>query len=115
LNYSEKGVAMRCTRPDQSSVTNTLHYLSNGGATLRFVLRKQEFLLPVVLVARALVNMSDKELFDRLVQGDTHNTFLTTRLELLLRDFKSFQLHTKTDCLTYLGELSVLRCDWLNA
>lgn len=66
--YSDKGVSMRCVRSDQSSVTVTLHFLTNGGATLRFVLRKQEFLLPVILVAKALVNISDKELFDRIVR-----------------------------------------------
>lgn len=104
-NYSDKGVSMRCVRADQSSVTNTLHYLSSGGATLRFVLRKQEFLLPVVLVARALANLSDKELFDRIVAGDTGNTFLTTRLELLLRDFKGMELLTKAQCLGHLGGL----------
>ena len=62
---------MRCVRSDQTSATVTLHYLNNGGATLRFVIRKQEFLLPVILVAKALVNISDKELFDRIVRYDT--------------------------------------------
>lgn len=52
--YSDKGVTMRCARADQSTTTITLHYLTSGGATLRFALRKQEFLLPVVLVAKAL-------------------------------------------------------------
>ena len=28
--YTDMGVSMRCCRPDQSSITNTLHYLSNG-------------------------------------------------------------------------------------
>ena len=37
-----------------TTVTNTLHYLTTGGASLRFSARKQEFLLPVVLVLRAL-------------------------------------------------------------
>lgn len=104
-NYSDKGVAMRCTRSDQTSVTVTLHYLTNGGATLRFVLRKQEFLLPVVMVAKALHNISDQELFNRIVGGDTNNTFLTTRLELLLRDFKSYKLHSMKQCQEYLGSL----------
>ena len=104
-SYSALGVAMRCCRPDQSSVTITLHYLNNGGCTLKFVLRKQEFLLPVVMVAKALVDISDKELFDRIVQDETNNTFLTTRLELLLRDFKSYNLYTKHQCRSYLGSL----------
>ena len=54
--YTDMGVAVRCQRHngDMSTVTNTLHYLTTGGATLKFVARKQEFLLPVVLVMRAL-------------------------------------------------------------
>ena len=105
LSYSDKGVAMRCVRPDQSSVTITLHYLNNGGATLKFVLRKQEFLLPVVIVAKALVDLSDKEFFDRVVQGDVSNTFLTTRLELLLRDAKQYRIYTRAQCQAFLGAL----------
>lgn len=104
-NYSDKGVSMRCTRQDQSSVTITLHYLTNGNASLRFTLRKQEFLLPVVLVAKSLMNISDKELFDRLISNDYTNTFLTTRLELLLRDFKTYKLYSMQDCQAYLGSL----------
>lgn len=103
--YSDKGVTMRCVRPDQSSVTITLHYLTNGGAMLKFSLLKQEMLLPAVLVAKALVPVSDKELFDRIVQGDTGNTFLTTRLELLLRDFSAKRLLTTEQCRAHLGSL----------
>lgn len=105
VSYSDKGVAMRCARSDQSSVTITLHYLTNGGATLRFVLRKQEFLIPVVLIAKALMNISDQELFNRIVGGDVNNTFLTARLELLLRDFKSYNLNSHAECLAYIGSL----------
>lgn len=104
-SYSEKGVSMRCVRPDQTSITITLHYLNNGSATLRFVLRKQEFLLPVIIIAKALVNVTDKELYDRIIQGDIQNTFLKTRLELLLRDAKAYSIFTKSQAQTYLGSL----------
>lgn len=102
-SYSEKGVAMRCVRADQSSVTVTLHYLNNGGSTMRFVIRKQEFLVPVVIIAKALVNLSDKELYDRILKGDYSNTFLSTRLELLLRDVKQYALSTRGDYCAFLG------------
>jgi DNA-directed RNA polymerase I subunit RPA2 len=75
-SYSDLGVTMRCVRPDQTSITMTMHYLNNGGATIRFVCRKQEFLLPVVLLAKCLVDVTDKELFDRVLQGDENDTFL---------------------------------------
>lgn len=115
---------MRSVRSDQSSVTITLHYLNNGSSTLRFVLRKQEFLIPVIMIAKALINISDKEFFDRVVQGtykfivsyrsdktlctcigDTSNTFITTRIELLLRDAKSFNIFTMSQARSYLGSL----------
>ncbi len=101
--YSDKGVAMRCVRPDQSSVTITLHYLTNGGATVKFVLRKQEFLVPVVIVARALCDVTDREFSGRVLQGDDKNTFVSSRMELLLRDAKQFSLPRQIDCLAYLG------------
>ena len=52
--YTDRGIAMRCARHngDQSSVTNTVHYLTTGGATLKFVARKREFLIPAILVLR---------------------------------------------------------------
>ena len=103
--YTDKGVMMRCVRPDQSSSTVTLHYLTTGGATLRFVLRKQEFLLPVILVAKALMPISDKELFDRILQGDTSNTFISTRVELMLRDAHSYPINSVAEARSFLGSM----------
>lgn len=102
-SYSAKGVTMRCVRPDQSSVTLTLHYLDTGAVTLRLSLRKQEFLLPVVLVLRALGDISDKELFARVLQGEDDNTFVSARLELLLRDAKQLKVNSARECRAYLG------------
>ena len=59
--YTQYGVAIRSVRPDQTSQTNTLHYLSNGGSTLRFSWRKSEYMVPVVMVMKALVGATDKD------------------------------------------------------
>ena len=103
--YTKYGVAMRCVRPDQSSVTVTMHYLSSGACTLRFVLRKQELMLPVAIVAKALAAISDKDLYDRLVQGDHNNTFLTSRVELLLQETKKYKVYSQKDSQIFLGSL----------
>lgn len=103
-SYSQYGCAIRCARPDQTTQTNTVHYLNDGNAMLRFSWRKQEYMVPVVLFLKALVDTSDKEIFDALCQGDYKNTFLTDRIELLLRSFKIYSLYTRDACLSYLGE-----------
>jgi DNA-directed RNA polymerase I subunit RPA2 len=117
-SYTQYAVQIRCVRPDQTSVTNTLHYLSNGSAMLRFTLRKQEYVIPIMLVLKALVGASDKEIFEGLMMQDYGNTFLSDRVELLLRSFKMYTMHTGEQCLEYLGDkfrvILNLPEDWSN-
>ncbi|OJA08010.1 hypothetical protein AZE42_01099 [Rhizopogon vesiculosus] len=103
-SYTQYAVQIRCVRPDQSSVTNTLHYLSNGSAMLRFSWRKQEYVIPIMLILKALISTSDKEIFEHVMMQDYENTFLTDRVELLLRSFKMYNLYTGDQCLEYLGD-----------
>ena len=85
---------------------------------MKFVVRKQEFLLPVILLLRALSGnfpsaggggsggggVTDEEIYNRIVQGDEENTFLKARAELLLQDAQSLQnLHNPNECLAYIG------------
>ncbi|KAK4034166.1 DNA-directed RNA polymerase I subunit RPA2 [Parachaetomium inaequale] len=58
-------------------ITNVLHYLNDGN-----------YLVPT----------NDREIFEGL------NTFLTDRVELLLRTYKTYGLYTKTQTRAYLGE-----------
>lgn len=118
-SYTPYAVQIRCVRPDQTSVTNTLHYLSNGSAMMRFSWRKQEYVIPIMLVLKALVGASDKEIFEGVMMQDFNNTFLTDRVELLLRSFKVFTMKTREQCLSYLGDkfriVLNLPEDWTNA
>lgn len=118
-SYTQYAVQIRCVRPDQTSVTNTLHYLSNGSAMLRFTWRKQEYVLPIMLILKALINASYKEIFEGIMMQDYQNTFLSDRVELLLRSFKRYTMHTGDQCLEYLGDkfrvVLNLPEDWSNA
>ena len=119
-SYSSKACSIRCVgKNDLVSVTNSVHYLENGGVTLRFSWRKQEYMVPIVMVLKALVSATDKELFASIVGSDIDNTFLTDRVELLLRGFKQYRLWTGEQCLDYLGDKFrvVMRApeDWTNA
>ncbi|KAH9077220.1 hypothetical protein EDB83DRAFT_2348848 [Lactarius deliciosus] len=117
-SYTPHAVQIRCVRPDQTSVTNTLHYLANGSAMLRFSWRKQEYVVPIMLLLKALVGASDREIFEGVIMQDYENTFLIDRAELLLRSYKIYSLHTSDQCLDYLGDkfrvVLGLPEDWTN-
>ncbi|KAF5097595.1 hypothetical protein D0Z00_002353 [Geotrichum galactomycetum] len=102
--YSQYGIQMRCVRPDQTSQTNVLHYLNDGNITFRFSWRKNEFLVPVVMILKALVETNDRAIFDGIVGAETDNSFLTDRLELMLRSYKKYDLYSKKETLAYLGD-----------
>ncbi|MBW0462799.1 hypothetical protein O181_002514 [Austropuccinia psidii MF-1] len=114
--YTPYATQIRCVRSDETSQTNTLHYLSNGNITFRFSWRKNEYMVPVVMLLKALIGASDQEIFTGLAQNDFEDTFRTDRIELLLRNFKLYELPTSTACLGFLGSKFkvVLGCpdDW---
>ncbi len=105
--YTPFATLIRSVRPDQTSQTNVLHYLDDGNVTFRFSWRKNEFLVPVMMILKALVETNDREIFERIVgaQGSkgSDNTFLTDRVELLLRTYKAYGLYTKSKTRAYLG------------
>ncbi|KAH6659944.1 RNA polymerase Rpb2 [Truncatella angustata] len=107
-SYTSKGIILRSVRPDETSQTNTLHYLNDGNITFRFSWRKAEYLVPVMMILKALVETNDREIFEGLVGSPDskgiENTFLTDRVELLLRTYKSYGLYTKAQTRAYLGE-----------
>ncbi|KAJ5935181.1 DNA-directed RNA polymerase I subunit RPA2 [Penicillium verhagenii] len=106
--YTKFGVQIRSVRPDQTSQTNVLHYLSDGNVTFRFSWRKNEFLVPVMMILKALVETNDREIFEGIVGGANSkgmkNTFVTDRVELLLRTYQAYGKHSKSDCRAHLGK-----------
>ena len=102
-SYTHFGVIMRCVRDDATSQTITLHYLSDIGITVRFSHLKQEYLVPVLLVLRALAPLSDKQIFEGAIQGDFNDTTIVGKMEALLRAHRATNLYSQDSCLQYLG------------
>lgn len=102
--YTELAVFMKCVRRDQSAVTVTLHYLNDGNATVRFGVRKQEFMVPAGLLLKALYPLTDREIYERVLRGDHENTYLSARVELILREANKFAVYSRDEALAYLGK-----------
>tara|TARA_R110002003_G_scaffold63_15_gene5913 strand:- start:24162 stop:26444 length:2283 start_codon:yes stop_codon:yes gene_type:complete len=107
--YTPYGILIRSMRPDQTSQTNALHYLNDGNVNLRFSWRKAEYLVPVMMVLKSLVETNDREIFEGLVgaagsEGLAEKQFVTDRVELLLRTYKVYGLHSKAKTRAYLGQ-----------
>jgi DNA-directed RNA polymerase I subunit RPA2 len=106
--YTKFGIQIRSVRPDQTSQTNVLHYLSDGNVTFRFSYKKNEYLVPVVMILKALVEINDRQIFEGLVgaagsAGLEEKQFVMDRVELLLRTYKTYSLQGRNNTRAYLG------------
>ncbi|KAH9310677.1 hypothetical protein KI387_025712, partial [Taxus chinensis] len=112
--FTDKAVVTRCTRADQSSVTNRLYYLHNGNATLGFSMRRREYLIPVGIVLKALIDTSDRELYLQLTstfneryqgqKGAVGTQLVCQRVEIILDEVRRYALFTRLQCLKFIGE-----------
>jgi DNA-directed RNA polymerase I subunit RPA2 len=109
--FTKFGVQMRCVRQDQSAVTVTIHYCDDGNIVFRFSHRKNEYMVPILLILRALCQTSDRELYERITMQNYKNTFLTDRVEMLLRYYRRYSMYTREECLEYLGEKFAVMLD----
>ncbi|KAM7222141.1 hypothetical protein V8F06_002413 [Rhypophila decipiens] len=105
--YTSYGIIFRAVRPDETSQTNVLHYLNDGNITFRFSWRKGEYIVPVMMILKALLETSDLAIFESLLGKNksegSKNTFLVDRVEVLLRTYKAYQLYSKKKTRAYLG------------
>jgi len=99
-NYSGFAVQTKCSREDMLSKTITLHYVTDGRILLRVIIRKQEFLIPVMVLLKSLYETSDIQLFNSIARGDP----FSNKLEILLSSIKQMSLNTQQECLAYLGK-----------
>ncbi|KAF2553631.1 hypothetical protein F2Q68_00034939 [Brassica cretica] len=112
--YSDKAVAIRCVRDDQSAVTIKVYYNRNGSARVGFWIGGREFLLPVGLVLKALTETNDEEIYESLNccynehygrgDGSIGTQLVRERAKIILDEVRDLGLFTREQCRKYLGE-----------
>ena len=101
--YTQFAVQMRCVREDYFARTFTLHYINDGNIFLRLLYRKQEFLIPIIIILKALGNYSDLEIYRRLIRGAFNDSSRSDKVEVLIKSGKGLGYSTKEQCMGYLG------------
>ncbi|KAG5113444.1 hypothetical protein JHK82_036713 [Glycine max] len=112
--YTDKAVVIRCVRADQSSLSVRLYYLRNGSARLGFWLRGREYLLPVGIILKALIDTTDREIYVNLTscynekyekgKGAVGTQLVGERAKIILDELRDLSLFTRLQCLEYIGE-----------
>ncbi|GLH02551.1 DNA-directed RNA polymerase I subunit RPA2 [Gryllus bimaculatus] len=81
--FSEFGVLIRCAQDDETCRNNVLHYVTDGSARFMLMLKRSQYFLPLVLIMKALVDVSDMYIFQKLMAGQEDNQYLKGRCVLI--------------------------------
>jgi DNA-directed RNA polymerase I subunit RPA2 len=103
VGYTQFAVQMRCVREDLYARTFTLHYISDGNIYLRLLYKKQEFLIPLIIILKALGDVTDRQIYTRLLNGKFGDSAKSDKVEVLIKTAKNMGYTTREQCLTYLG------------
>ena len=94
---------MRCVRDDMFAQTITVHYLTDGNCMMKFIYHKQEFLIPCYVILKSLCEVTDAQIYNRLVKGYFRNKQIGDQVEVMLMDGDKYQLFSQNQCLAYMG------------
>ncbi|XP_067125570.1 DNA-directed RNA polymerase I subunit RPA2 [Centruroides vittatus] len=83
--FSEYGVSIRCVREDQTATEMVLHYLTNGTAQLKFSYGRELFFVPIVLMLKALCDVSDYYIYTEMTKSKEDDTFFKGCVANMLR------------------------------
>ncbi|KAF7997189.1 hypothetical protein HCN44_005466 [Aphidius gifuensis] len=103
--FSDLGLSIKCTKDDHTSTTNTLHYVTNGTAKLNFMHNKSQYYIPIVMLLKALVDVSDKIIYDALIAGNENDIYYKGCVANMLREIHDEGLHTHERIKRYIGKI----------
>jgi len=81
----------------------TVHYLTDGNCMIKFIYHKQEFLIPCYVILKALCDVTDAQIYNRLVKGYFRNRQIGDQVEGILLDGGKLGLYCQNQCLAYIG------------
>ncbi|CAG2114981.1 unnamed protein product, partial [Medioppia subpectinata] len=108
--FSQYGISIRCVRTDQVGSNMILHYLTNGTARLRFWYDRQPVYLPLIMVLKVLMDVSDQYIFNELVKGKQTDTYFKGCITNMLRLVQDENLYTSKQIKKYIGERFRAKC-----
>ncbi|CAI2727229.1 unnamed protein product [Schistosoma spindalis] len=103
--YTERAIVMRCVREDETVSILMLHWLVNGEPALAFIVEREQFLVPVSIILRALVKKTEFEIFDDIRRGCGESFSLEENAMRILIRLKDDEYSSQTRALCYLGGL----------
>ncbi|KAK6637732.1 hypothetical protein RUM44_008154 [Polyplax serrata] len=102
--FSEKGILLRCVADDETSTNNVLHFVTDGTVKLMISYRRSLYFIPLCLILKCLLNVTDLYIFKRLIEGRESDTYLKSSVKTMLQAVHIEGINTHEDAKRYVGK-----------
>ncbi|XP_018361298.1 PREDICTED: DNA-directed RNA polymerase I subunit RPA2 isoform X2 [Trachymyrmex cornetzi] len=113
-HFSELGILLRSVREDNSSINNTLHFVTDGSAKLAFTYKKVTYFVPLILILKCLIDVTDLYIYKALIAGCEDDLYYKNNIINMLRAVHEEGLHWHEQCKAYIGKMFKVKCSELS-
>ncbi|CAB0043496.1 unnamed protein product [Trichogramma brassicae] len=104
-NFTDMGVLIRSVRDDNTAVNNTLHYVTDGSTKLMFSHNKVLYYVPLTMILKCLMDVSDITLHNKLTAGCEDDVYFSNCISNMMRELHKQKLHSHEQCKAYIGKM----------
>ena len=103
-HFTEYAISIRSVSKANLSKEFLLHYLSNGTCCICLSFNRSTYILPLMLIIKALVNKSDIEIYKEMIFTKEDDTYFTSCIQSMLRDLQAHNFFDAQSIYKYIGE-----------
>lgn len=85
--------------------SNTLHYVTDGSAKFAFIYKKATYYVPLVMMLKCLIDVTDLYIYKALIAGYENNLYYNNCIMNMLRALHEEDLHWHEQCKAYIGKI----------
>ncbi|EFN88780.1 DNA-directed RNA polymerase I subunit RPA2 [Harpegnathos saltator] len=105
IQFSDLGILLRTVRDDNTATTNVLHYVMDGSAKFMFMYRKVLYYVPLLLMLKCLIDITDVCIYNALIAGCEDDLYYKGCILNMLRAVHEENLHSHEQCKAYIGKI----------
>ncbi|KAF4528628.1 hypothetical protein B566_EDAN009232 [Ephemera danica] len=102
--FSEIGVLVRCVATDLRVTNNVLHFVNDGTSKLMFSLEKVLYFVPLMLVLKSCLDVTDEYIFQQLTLGCEDDLYYHSCVITMLRQLHEDNIHSHAQAKDYFGK-----------
>ncbi|KAL1139343.1 hypothetical protein AAG570_006327, partial [Ranatra chinensis] len=103
-SFSDLGVLIRCVKEDHTSVNNVLHFVTDGTVKIMISYRKSLYYIPIMLMMKCLVNMTDEAMFKIIMDGCEDDLYMKGCVLSMMRSLHDEGVHTYNEAREFVGK-----------